>query len=79
MMKYDGIYFANRYNFFTCCVEWYFLSKTEINVFLKKNGYTWFWLATIDMYIHHLTSIGNCISRLMQLSIRTHQVIFCAI
>ena len=31
------------------------------------------------MYIHHLTSIGNCISRLMQLRIRTHQVIFCAI
>ena len=28
------------------------------------------------MYIHHLTSIGNCISRLMQLCIRTHQVIF---
>ena len=28
------------------------------------------------MYIHHLTSIGNCISRLMQLRIRTHQVIF---
>ena len=31
------------------------------------------------MYIHHLTSIGNCISRLMQLRIRTHQVIFCTI
>ena len=31
--------------------------------------------------INHLilTSIGNCISRLMQLRIRTHQVIFCAI
>ena len=53
MMKYDGICFANRYNFFTGpgCVEWYFLSKTEIRVFLKKNGYTWFWLATIDIYI----------------------------
>ena len=31
------------------------------------------------MYIHHLTSIENCVSRLMQLRIRTHQVIFCAI
>ena len=31
------------------------------------------------MYINYLTSIGNCISRLMQLRIRTHQVIFCAI
>ena len=44
MMKYDGIYFANRYNFFTGCVEWYFLSKTEIKVFLKKmdiRGFGW--------------------------------------
>ena len=44
MMKYAGIYFANRYNFVTGCVEWYFLSKTEINVFLKKmdiRGFGW--------------------------------------
>ena len=44
MMKYDGIYFANRYNFFTGCVEWYFLSKIEIKVFLKKmdiRGFGW--------------------------------------
>ena len=36
MMKYDDLYFASRYNFFTDCVEWYFLPKTEIKVFLKK-------------------------------------------
>ena len=36
MMKYDVLYFASRYNFFTDCVEWYFLPKTEIKVFLKK-------------------------------------------
>ena len=49
MMKYDDLYFASRHNFFTDCVEWYFLPKTEIKVFLKKNGYTWFWLAVIDI------------------------------
>ena len=44
MMKYDDLYFANRYNFFTGCVEWYFLPKTEIKVFLKKmdiRGFGW--------------------------------------
>ena len=35
--------------FFTDCVEWYFLPKTEIKVLLKKNGYTWFWLVTINI------------------------------
>ena len=48
MMKYDDLYFASHYKFFTDCVEWYFLPKTEIKLFLKKNGYTWFWLAAID-------------------------------
>ena len=52
MMKYNDLYFASRYNFFTDCVDWYFLPKTEIKVFLKKNGYTWFWLAAIDMNLH---------------------------
>ena len=44
MMKYDDLYFANRYYFFTGCVEWYFLPKTEIKVFLKKRdirGFGW--------------------------------------
>ena len=44
MMKYDDLYFASRYNFFTDCVEWYFLPKTEIKVFLKKmdiRGFGW--------------------------------------
>ena len=41
--------FASRYNFFTDCVEWYFLPKTGIKVFLNKIGYTWFWLAAIDI------------------------------
>ena len=44
MMKYDDLYFANRYNFFTGSVEWYFLPKTEIKVFLKKmdiRGFGW--------------------------------------
>ena len=44
MMKYDDLYFAGRYNFFTDCVEWYFLPKTEIKVFLKKmdiRGFGW--------------------------------------
>ena len=44
MMKYDDLYFASRYNFFTNCVEWYFLPKTEIKVFLKKmdiRGFGW--------------------------------------
>ena len=36
MMKYDDLYYASRYNFFTDCVEWYFLPKTEIKLFLKK-------------------------------------------
>ena len=49
MMKYEDLYFASRYKFFTDCVEWFFLPKTEIKVFLKKNGYTWFWLAAIDI------------------------------
>ena len=35
-MIYDDLYFASRYNFFTDCVKWYFLPKTEIKVFLKK-------------------------------------------
>ena len=39
MMKYDDLYFASRYNFFTDCVEWYYLPKTEIKVFLKKWKY----------------------------------------
>ena len=52
MMKYDGIYFANRYIFFTCSVEWYFLSKTEIKVFLKKMDLRGFgWRPSIYMYI----------------------------
>ena len=51
MMKYDDLYFAIRYNFLTDCVEWYFLPKTDIKVFLKKYGYTWFWLVNIDMAI----------------------------
>ena len=44
MMKYDDLYFASRYNFFTDCVEWYFLPKTEIKVFLKTmdiRGFGW--------------------------------------
>ena len=44
MMKYDDLYFVNRYNFFTDCVEWYVLPKTEIKVFLKKmdiRGFGW--------------------------------------
>ena len=44
MMKYDDLYFASRYTFFTDCVEWYFLPKTEIKVFLKKmdiRGFGW--------------------------------------
>ena len=44
MMKYDDLYFASRYNFFTDCVEWYFLPKTKIKVFLKKmdiRGFGW--------------------------------------
>ena len=44
MMKYEDLYFASRYNFFTDCVEWYFLPKTEIKVFLKKmdiRGFGW--------------------------------------
>ena len=44
MMIYDDLYFASRYNFFTDCVEWYFLPKTEIKVFLKKmdiRGFGW--------------------------------------
>ena len=44
MMKYDDLHFASRYNFFTDCVEWYFLPKTEIKVFLKKmdiRGFGW--------------------------------------
>ena len=44
MMKYDDLYFTSRYNFFTDCVEWYFLPKTEIKVFLKKmdiRGFGW--------------------------------------
>ena len=44
MMKYDDLYFASRYNFFTDCVEWYFLPKTEKKVFLKKmdiRGFGW--------------------------------------
>ena len=44
MMKYDHLYFANRYYFFTGCVESYFLPKTEIKVFLKKmdiRGFGW--------------------------------------
>ena len=44
MMKYDDLYFASRYNFFTDCVEWYFLPKTEIKMFLKKmdiRGFGW--------------------------------------
>ena len=44
MMKYDDSYFASRYNFFTDCVEWYFLPKTEIKVFMKKmdiRGFGW--------------------------------------
>ena len=44
MMKYNDLYFASRYNFFTDCVEWYFLPKTEIKVFLKKmdiRGFGW--------------------------------------
>ena len=51
MMKYHDLYFASRYNFFTDCVEWYILSKNEIKVFLKKNGYTSFWLVTIDIRV----------------------------
>ena len=44
MMKYDDLYFASRYNFFTDSVEWYFLPKTKIKVFLKKmdiRGFGW--------------------------------------
>ena len=33
MMKYDDLYFASRYNFFTDCVEWYFLPKTDIYIY----------------------------------------------
>ena len=39
MMKYDDLYFASRYKFFTDCVEWYFLPKSEIKVLLKKRIY----------------------------------------
>ena len=53
MMKYDALYFASRYNFFTDGVEWYFLPKTKISVF-EKNGYTWFWLVTIDIKLHNI-------------------------
>ena len=52
MMKYDDLYFASRHNFFTDCVEWCFLPKTEIKVFLKKKmdirGFGW--CMTIDIY-----------------------------
>ena len=44
MMKYYDLCFAGRFNFFTDCVEWYFLTKTEIKVFLKKmdiRGFGW--------------------------------------
>ena len=53
MMKYDDLYFASRYNFFTDCVEWYFLPKTEIKVFLKKMDIRGFgWRPSIYIYIY---------------------------
>ena len=52
MMKCDDLYFASPYNSFTDCVEWYILPKTEIKVFFEKNGYTWFLLVTIDIYMY---------------------------
>ena len=60
MMKYDGIYFANRYIFFTGCVEWYFLSKTEIKVFLKK----WIYVVLVGdhrygFYMRQVMAFGN--------------------
>ena len=35
-IKCDNKYFGSRYIFFTKWVEWHFLPKTEIKVFLKK-------------------------------------------
>ena len=53
MMKYDDLYFASRYNFFTDCVEWYFLPKTEIKVFLKKMDIRGFgWRPSTHTHIH---------------------------
>ena len=52
-MKYDDLFFAGRYNFFTDCVEWYFLPKTEIKVFLKKMDIRGFgWRPSIYIYIY---------------------------
>ena len=58
MMKYDDLYFASRYNFFTDCVEWYFLPKTEIKVFLKKMDIRGFgWRPSICLFIVTKTNI----------------------
>ena len=52
MMKYDDLYFASRYTFFTDCIEWYFLPKTEIKVFKKKMDIRGFgWRPSIYIYI----------------------------
>ena len=49
MMKYDDLYFASGYNFFTDCVEWYFQPKTEIKVFLKK----WIYVVLVGDHRYH--------------------------
>ena len=58
MMKYDDLYFAGRYNFFTDCVEWYFLPKTEIKLFLKKMDIRGFgWRPSIYIYIYGVQAL----------------------
>ena len=58
MIKYDDLYFSSRYNFFTDCVEWYFLPKTEIKVFLKKMDIRGFgWRPSICMYIYRMYNV----------------------
>ena len=54
-MKYDNKYFDGQYHFLSDNVEWNFLPKTEIKVFLKK----WIcgvWLVTVDMRTNNLVA-----------------------
>ena len=51
MMKYDDLYFASRYNFFDRLCRMEFSTKNLNKSVFEKNGYTWFWLAAIDIHV----------------------------
>ena len=48
--------------FFTDCVEWYFLPKTEIKVFLKKmdiRGFGWRPSIYINVYMNYSQNVNS--------------------